>query len=137
MQVAALAERVGVSPHTVRYYERVGLIAAPPRTAGGYRDYSPGEVDRLGFIQGCQRFGLRLRDIKALLDVRDTGECPCEPAADLIDRRLAEVDAELARLSRLRGEIAAIAGRFEPGPGCCPAPVPGTWTSEEVSEDVD
>jgi DNA-binding transcriptional MerR regulator len=56
------------------------------------------------FIQGTQRLGLRLSDIRDLLAVRNTGTRPCEPAEDLLSRRLAEVDAEIARLTALRGE---------------------------------
>ena len=54
-------------------------------------------MDRLRFIQGAQRLGLKLRDIKDLLAIRDTGVCPCEPAEELLRRRLAELDAEMVR----------------------------------------
>jgi DNA-binding transcriptional MerR regulator len=86
--VAELAAAVGVNPDTIRYYERAGLLPASARTAAGYRAYDPAAVDRLRFIQGAQRLGLRLRDIRDLLAVRDTGECPCEPAEQLLRRRL-------------------------------------------------
>ena len=99
-----LAERVGVASDTVRYYERAGLLPPPERTASGYREYQPAAVDRLLFIQGAQRLGIRLRDIRDLLPVRDTGTCPCEPAEALLRRRLDEVDAEMRRLAELRGE---------------------------------
>src|SRR5216117_200621 len=103
--VAELATAAGVGPDTVRYYERAGLIASPPRTSGGYRRFPPETVDRLRFIQGCQRLGLRLRDIADLLSIRDTGVCPCEPAETLLRRRVDEVDAELARLNALRADL--------------------------------
>ena len=125
LRVGELAQVVGVSPDTVRYYERAGLLPAPARTAGGYRAYDAGAVDRLRFIQGAQRLGLRLRDIADLLAIRDTGVCPCEPAEQLLHRRLAELDAEMARLSRLRTEMVAM---VEALPSAhCPPPVPGTW----------
>src|SRR4249919_2231353 len=94
LSVAALAAQVGVGRDTVRYYERVGLLPDPPRTAGDHRRYSADAVDRLRFIQGCQRLGLRLEDIRNLLEVRDTGQCACTPAGDLLTARLAELDAE-------------------------------------------
>ncbi|HEV8173626.1 MAG TPA: MerR family transcriptional regulator, partial [Actinoplanes sp.] len=80
MRVSELAAAAGVAADTIRYYERAGLLPAPPRTASGYRAYDEDAVDRLRFIQGAQRLGLRLRDIADLLAVRDTGVCPCEPA---------------------------------------------------------
>jgi DNA-binding transcriptional MerR regulator len=125
LRVGELADAVGVTADTIRYYERAGLLPAPSRTPSGYRAYDAGAVDRLRFIQGAQRLGLRLTDIRDLLAVRDTGTCPCEPAEDLLTRRLAEVDAEIARLTALRREMATmLAGLAQP---VCPAPTPGTW----------
>jgi len=131
MRVAELAAAAGVAPDTVRYYERSGLLAAPPRTAGGYRTFPPSDVDRLRFIQGCQRLGLRLREIGELLSVRDTGECPCEPAAELLRRRIAEIDAETARLAALRADLVRTIESVPDGP--CQDPEPGTWCREEVT----
>src|SRR3954467_2300115 len=125
LRVAELASAVGLSRDTIRYYERAGLLPPPERTAGGYRRHDAGAVDRLRFIQGAQRLGLRLADIRDLLTVRDTGTCPCEPAEDLLTRRLAEADAEITRLPALRREMASmLAGLGQPD---CPAPIPGTW----------
>jgi DNA-binding transcriptional MerR regulator len=129
LRVAELARAVGVPTDTIRYYERVGLLPPPRRTATGYRDYDTGAVDRLRFIQGAQRLGLRLVDIGHLLAVRDTGHCPCEPAGELLRRRLDDVDAEIARLTALRAEMAAMAAALPQA--SCPAPTPGTWCPPE------
>ena len=123
--VGELAAAVGVPPDTVRYYERSGLLKPPRRTAAGYRSYDDGAVDRLRFIRGAQRLGLRLADIGTLLEIRDTGTCPCEPAGDLLRRRLGEVDAEITRLVALRAEMAAMADAVPAAD--CPPPSPGTW----------
>jgi DNA-binding transcriptional MerR regulator len=125
MGVAQLASAAGVTPDTIRYYERAGLLPRPPRTATGYRRYPAEALERLRFIQGCQRLGLRLREISELLAVRDTGRCPCEPAEDLLRRRLAELDAELARLTALRADLVRMV-RSLPA-ASCPDPVPGVW----------
>jgi DNA-binding transcriptional MerR regulator len=125
LTVAALAAQSGVSPDTVRYYERAGLLPPAERTPAGYRIYDEAAVDRLRFIQGAQRLGLRLREILDLLTVRDTGVCPCEPAAPLLRRRMDEIDTEVARLTALRAELARL---VEALPGVnCPDPTPGTW----------
>lgn len=129
MRVAELARAVGVGPDTVRYYEKAGLLPPPERTDAGYRQYDHSSVDRLRFIQGAQRLGLRLADIRDLLAIRDTGECPCEPAEILLARRLREVDAEIARLTALRTDMAAMLSAL-PG-GDCPPPTPGTWCEPE------
>src|SRR4051794_19937679 len=99
MRVTDLASAAQVSPDTVRYYERLGLLPPAARTAAGYRKFTVEAIDRIHFIQGAQRLGLRLREINDLLAVRDTGTCPCEPAETLLRRRLAEIDTEMARLS--------------------------------------
>jgi DNA-binding transcriptional MerR regulator len=125
MRVAELASVVGLSGDTVRYYERAGLLPAPARTATGWRAYDDSAVDRLRFIQGAQRLGLRLRDIAELLAVRDTGVCPCEPAEELLRRRLADLDAEVARLAALRAEMTAMLDALPSRD--CPPPSPGTW----------
>lgn len=121
MTIAEVAAGAGVRPDTLRYYERAGLVPAPPRTSGAHRRYPPTTIERLRFIRGAQRLGLRLSEIKDLLAVRDTGVCPCEPAEDLLRRHLAEIDAELVRLTRLREEVAAM---LLTSPACTdPAPV--------------
>jgi DNA-binding transcriptional MerR regulator len=125
LRVGELAAAAGVAADTVRYYERAGLLPPPPRTASGYRAYDEAAVDRLRFIQGAQRLGLRLRDIADLLAVRDTGVCPCEPAEQLLRRRLAELDAEMARLATLRGQMVAMVRALPETE--CPPPSPGTW----------
>ena len=77
------------------------------------------------FIRGAQRLGLRLAEIRDLLSVRDTGVCPCEPAEVLLRRHLDEIDAEMARLAALRGELTGMLTAM-PGPDC-PNPDPGAW----------
>jgi DNA-binding transcriptional MerR regulator len=134
LRVAELAAMAGISPDTVRYYERAGLLAAPTRTPAGYRSYPLSTVERLRFVQGCQRLGLRLREIAELLAVRDTGVCPCEPAEQLLRRHLHDLDVELTRLAALRSELVRMVEAL-PGGGC-PDPSPGTWCpSSSVTPD--
>lgn len=123
--MAQLAEAAAVGPDTVRYYEKIGLLPPPARTAAGYRAFQPGVVERLRFIQGAQRLGLSLAEIRDLLAVRDSGVCPCEPAAPLLRRHIRELDAEMARLGALRAELVAMADALPAAK--CPDPTPGTW----------
>lgn len=129
LRVAELAAAAGISADTVRYYEKAGLLLPPARSPAGYRSYDEDAVDRLQFIQGAQRLGLRLRDIRDLLDVRDTGKCPCEPAEELLQRRLSELDAELARLTSLRRQMVAMLDALPTAD--CPPPSPGRWCPPE------
>ncbi len=125
LTVGRLASLAGVRPDTIRYYERAGLLPAPRRTGGDHRRYAATDIDRLLFIRGAQRLGLRLAEIRELQAVRDTGVCACEPAEEMLRRHVAEIDTEMARLARLRTQIKGMLTAM-PGPEC-PDPVPGTW----------
>jgi len=129
MTDATLARLSGFSPDTVRYYERVGLLPPAPRTSAGYRRYGEEALERLRFVQGAQRLGLRLREIRDLLTVRDTGTCPCGDAAVLLRQRKAEIDTEIERLSELQAVLHQMVSRL-PSPDC-PDPVPGVWKPPE------
>ncbi|NHA01191.1 heavy metal-responsive transcriptional regulator [Nocardioides sp. W3-2-3] len=124
LTVSALAQRVGVRPDTIRYYERIGLLPTAARTSGAHRRWPEDTTDRLRFIQGCQRLGLSLGEIGDLLSVRDTGACPCEPAGPLLARHIDDLDTEIDRLTTLRAELAGMLQRVGPD---CPDPTPGTW----------
>ena len=79
MLIGELAERAHVNAQTVRFYERRGLIAEPTRTHGGYRDYTSAAVARIQFIRSAQAAGLTLKDIREVLQIRDSGSAPCRP----------------------------------------------------------
>jgi DNA-binding transcriptional MerR regulator len=125
--ISKLAGRAGVTADTLRYYERFGLIPSPSRTASGYRLYDDEVLGRLLFIKNAQHMGLRLADVKELLEIMDRGACPCGHTAGVVERRLAEVDAELSRLRTMRRELVALGERnracTEVNPAawwCCP-----------------
>lgn len=107
--ISQIASEVGVRTDTVRYYERVGLLPVPERSPNGYRSYHDSDLERLQFIRGAQRLGLKLRDIRELLAVRDKGSCPCGHTAKLVKKRLADLDSQIASLKKLRREMARLA----------------------------
>jgi DNA-binding transcriptional MerR regulator len=134
LRISELARAVGVAPDTLRYYERVGLLPPPSRTSSGYRTYGVAAIDRMRFIQGAQRLGLTLRDVRDLLAVRDTGTCPCEPAEQLLRRRLDELERELTRLTTLRADILRMAEQLPSAQ--CPPPTPGTWCPPQIADPL-
>ena len=115
LTVSKLAERVGTSPDTLRYYERIGLLPPPDRSPSGYRIYDDAAADLVGFIKRAQRFGLRLEEIRELVEVRERGLCPCGHTRVLLQRRVAELDEEMAALGRLRSDIGAMLDELPPG----------------------
>ena len=109
LKVSQVAEQAGVSPDAVRFYEREGLLPPPPRSPSGYREYDGSTTHRIHFIKGAQGLGLKLAEIRELLEIQDRGACPCGHTRTLVERRLDEIDAEMKRLSELRVELAAMA----------------------------
>jgi DNA-binding transcriptional MerR regulator len=105
MLIGDLATRAGLSAKAIRFYEQAGLLPQPPRTSGGYRDYSPGAVDRLAFIRQAQAAGFTLADIRGVLAIRDSGRAPCQHVSVLIDEQLAQVERRIAELTRARDAL--------------------------------
>jgi MerR family copper efflux transcriptional regulator len=109
LQIGQLAERVGVSAKTIRYYGQVGLLPEPVRSESGYRLYGIEDEERLRFISTARRTGFSLGEIKEILALRDRGIAPCDYVRETIRRRLGEVDRQLAELNQLKREL----GRLE------------------------
>jgi DNA-binding transcriptional MerR regulator len=127
--VSDLAAQAGLTAATVRYYEQLGLLPAPARTAAGYRTYDDEALNRLRFIKGAQRVGLRLREIGELLAIRDRGLCPCGHTAELLRQRMTEIDQEVARLGEVRTELARMLAQYPDQPH--QDPTSGRWWCEQ------
>ena len=95
----------------MRYYERIGLLTAPERTASGYRDYPSAALDRLRFIRASQAIGLTLGEIKGVIGFREQGRAPCTHVLDLIETRAAGLDHRIEELGNLRDELHQLAER--------------------------
>lgn len=102
MTIGSLAEAAGVNVPTVRYYERRGIIAEPPRTSAGYRQYDESVVDRIRFIRRAQDLGFALEEIEDLLGLRVDDPTSCGPVEAATRSKLASVEAKIRELERLR-----------------------------------
>jgi DNA-binding transcriptional MerR regulator len=111
VQIGELARRSGLSVKTLRYYEDIGVTAAPPRTAGGYRDYHEDVLGRLEFVRAAQAVGLTLGEIREVIAFRERGEVPCSHVLDLILHQAAEVNRRIAELERLAADLDRLARR--------------------------
>jgi len=111
MRIGTVAEQVGVGTKTIRYYESIGLLAAPDRTPSGYRDYGDDTTERLRFIRDAQSTGLSLDEIKSVLELKDAGARSCDHTVALVEQHLAEIDAQLDRLQAARAELVGLAER--------------------------
>jgi DNA-binding transcriptional MerR regulator len=108
MRTNELAGRAGVHPETLRYYERRGLLDAPPRTAAGYRDYPADAVALLRFVKRAQQLGFTLDDVEELLHLEQGGPESCEAARALAMARAADLDARIADLTRMRDSVTGL-----------------------------
>ena len=95
LTIGEVAKQAHVRIETLRYYERRGLVAPPPRNGSNYRLYPPDTVRRVQFIKHAQELGFSLKEITELLALRATPETPC---ADIRARALAKIDTIEAKL---------------------------------------
>ena len=106
--IGELATETGVKVPTIRYYEGIGLIDAPPRTEGNQRRYDRAALDRLKFIAHARAMGFPMESLRAMLRIAGHREAPCADLDELVRGRLVEVDERISRLTALRGELSAM-----------------------------
>lgn len=106
--IGALSRQSGVKVPTIRYYEQIGLLAAPERTEGNQRRYEPAALERLQFIRHARDLGFSLEAIAALITLQDHPDRSCRQANALARDQLADVRARIARLVRLEQELARV-----------------------------
>lgn len=112
-KVGELAERAGVGVQTLHYYERLGLLPRPDRSASNYRLYPADALRRVQFIKKAQSLGFTLEEIKEILRLREQGRAPCRCVADVGKKHLQELDARIAALQEFRRELAAVVPKWE------------------------
>ena len=108
MTIGRVAEAAEVNVPTIRYYERRGIIAEPPRTASGYRQYDASVVDRIRFIRRAQELGFALEEIDDLLDLRVDDPASCDAVEAATRAKLETVEGKIRELERLRGTLRAL-----------------------------
>lgn len=108
MLIGELARRTNTKVETIRFYERKGLLPAPERTAGNYRSYGEGHLNRLSFIRRARDLGFTIDQVVALLELADCREISCEAVDSLAEEHVAGIDAKIADLTALRRELAEV-----------------------------
>ena len=101
LAIGALSGRSGVNIETIRYYERIGLLRKPARSAAGYRLYRPDDVARLNFVRRARDLGFSIEDVRRLLDLADRKPRSCEGAREIAQAHLDEVRAKIADLRQM------------------------------------
>jgi MerR family transcriptional regulator, mercuric resistance operon regulatory protein len=118
--IGRVSAETGVNIETIRYYERIELMNAPPRSPGGHRLYGAKEVSRLRFIRRGRELGFSLETIRSLMRLEHEDE-PCRRVKALTEAHLAQVREKITDLQRLEATLARLAHACEnAAPPSCP-----------------
>ena len=120
LTIGALSKRTGANIETIRFYERVGILPKPPRSAGGHRIYGQDLLMRLGFVRRSRELGFSLDEVRGLLQLVDGGHYTCAEVKAITLDHLGDVRRKIADLRRLERTLAEIAGKCRGGkvPDC-------------------
>ncbi|WP_299625521.1 helix-turn-helix domain-containing protein [Pelagibius sp.] len=118
--IGSLSGKTGCAIETIRYYEKIGLMPRPQRSAGGHRLYEAEDVRRLSFIVRCRRLGFSTGEVRHLLSLSDAETPSCPEVQSVTEGHLAEVRRKIAELRTLEDSLARMLEtcRTTQTPGC-------------------
>jgi Cd(II)/Pb(II)-responsive transcriptional regulator len=111
LKIGELARATGTDIQTIRFYEREGLLKAPSRTSGNYRDYASEHVDRLAFIRHCRSLDMALSEVRVLLRFKDEPDEDCGEVNGLLDEHIEHVATRIRELKALEQELKTLRSR--------------------------
>jgi DNA-binding transcriptional MerR regulator len=103
-----LARLFGISPDTLRHYERMGLMAEAPRSSNRYREFPAQTIDRLNLIRSALGIGFTIRELSRILNARDRGKIPCKEVRDLALQKLNSVEVRMRELKETQATLERI-----------------------------
>jgi MerR family mercuric resistance operon transcriptional regulator len=115
MRRGELAQQSGCNIEPVRFYEKQGLLPAPPRTAGGHREYALEHLKRLTFIRRSRELGFRLDQVRDLLALVDRSDWTCAEVRAMTLEHAADVRRKVADLQKLAQILEDMAAQCEGG----------------------
>lgn len=115
MKIGELSRATGAKVETIRFYERLGLLAAPARTTGNYRAYELAHLARLSFIRRARDLGFTLDQVRDLLDLADDRDRSCMGVDAIATSHLAAIDRKISDLQALRDELDRVIGSCRQG----------------------
>jgi DNA-binding transcriptional MerR regulator len=98
LRSGSLAKATGVSPGTIRHYEKIGVLPKAARTESGYRVYPESAVERVLVVQRALRIGFTLSELSEVLKARDTGGTPCSRVYEIAQKKLVGIKADIKAL---------------------------------------
>lgn len=117
LKISELAEQTGLTAHTIRFYEKHGLISASERSEAGYRYYNDADVRRAEFVRTARNIGFSLDDIGQLLSIRlDKDSHSCQEVTDITRHKLDEVNEKIAELAMMQKTLELLLQSCSGGP---------------------
>jgi DNA-binding transcriptional MerR regulator len=113
--IGIAATRSGLKVPTIRYYEEIGLLPAPPRTRTNRRHYDDADLRRLVFIRHSRALGFEIDAIRTLLTIQDHPDQSCEAVDAIARTRLSEVERRIESLLMLKAELERMISNCSPG----------------------
>lgn len=104
MNIKDVAERTGLPPKTIRYYEDIKLVA-PARSANGYRDFSASDVHKLAFLGRARALGFSIEDCRALMHLYEDETRESAEVKEIAEQHLVEVERKIAELGEMRDTL--------------------------------
>ena len=105
MKIQEFSTLSGLSAKTIRYYESIGILAPPQRTANGYREYDNQAVERARFVAGARSLELSLDEIAEILAMRDRREAPCRTMLNLIEQKADQIEERIRLLRQMNEDL--------------------------------
>ena len=99
--IGELSDLTAVNIETIRYYERIKMLPAPPRTAGGRRVYDRGHLRTLAFIRRSRELGFSLDEIRALIRLGGPDKASCRQVREIAMQHLDNIRAKIADLRKM------------------------------------
>jgi MerR family mercuric resistance operon transcriptional regulator len=122
-RIGEIAQQAGVSVEAVRYYERIGVLGAAPRTGRGIRRYPHEAIERIQFVKQAQQNGLTLAEIRELIALKQRGGARrCKQVQQLLAAKIAQLDEQRAQLDEFRRTLQALADQCEESLRAAPDP---------------
>lgn len=115
LTIGEVARATGTQSETIRYYERIGLLPAPPRTAARYRIYCRSDVNRLAFVKRSRDLGFTIEEVRVLLALAQEGDRNCKEVDAIARRHLIDVEGKIGDLRRLARELRHLIGQCQGG----------------------
>ena len=113
LRSGALAKATGVSPDTIRHYERIGVLPRASRTQSGYRVYPASALERVLVVQRALRIGFTLAELAEVLKARDAGGAPCRRVYQLAQDKLRAIEADIEALKRTKRYVKKVLSDWE------------------------